>query len=180
MQRRWILGTLATPWWWSVDVHAVEQPYHRSVLVDQDDVRTSLAMAAGGQTLVVVVMKGHWCRVCIAQLERLCELEQQLTALDARLVGLNADAPALNRRMRDENAIDCPVLSDESHEVLSALGLWLPRSQHPLPALLVFDRCGDEAARWVGRSPADRPERALIRIVRKLAEEKRVCERPSA
>lgn len=168
------------PWWWSGEVHGAEPPYQRSVLVDQDDVRTSLAAAAAGHTLVVVVMKGNWCRVCIAQLERLCQLNQQLKASDARLVGLNADAPALNRRMRKDNGIDCAVLSDESHEVLAALGLWLPRAQHPLPALLVFDRCGDEVARWAGRSPADRPEPALLRIVRKLADEQRVCDRPSA
>ena len=49
-----------------------------------------------------------------------------------------------------------------------------------MPAIVVFDRCGDEAARWVGRGPEDRPENELFRELRKLLDERRVCEQPSA
>lgn len=141
---------------------------------------TSLAEAAGGDALVVVIMKGHWCRVCSDQLARLVEKRQDLEAVGARLVGLSADAPSVNKRMLDERGIECRVLSDEKHQVLDELGLWLPKDGHPLPAILVFDRCGEEAARWAGRQPGDRPESALFRVLRRLAEDRRACNRPSA
>jgi peroxiredoxin len=128
---------------------------------------------------VVVVMKGEWCPVCRAQLQRLSQLEPRLAELDAKLIALNADSPEANRRMRDALGIGCTVLSDAKQRVLSWLGLWQPRLQQPLPALLVFDRCGAEAARWVGRGPGDRPEAALLEVLRKLSEEKRACARPS-
>ncbi len=149
------------------------------MLRDQDDTETSLAEAAAGHALVIVVMKGHWCRVCSDQLARLIQKQAELAALGARVVGLSADAPAANKRMLDEQGIEGRVLSDEKHEVLDALGLWSPKDGHPLPAILVFDRCGDEAARWVGRRPGDRPESAVFRVLRRLAEDRRACSRPS-
>src|SRR5690606_18299993 len=147
---------------------------------DQDGAETSLAEAAGSGALVVVVMKGHWCRVCIDQLGRLAHRQQELKALGARMVGLNADAPGVNKRMLDAQGIECRVLSDEKHQVLDELGLWLPKEGHPLPAIVVFDRCGEEAARWAGRRPGDRPESAVFRVLRRLAEDRRACSRPSA
>lgn len=125
-------------------------------------------------------MKGHWCRVCSDQLARLIRRQQELTALGARVVGLSADAPAVNKRMLDDQGIEGRVLSDESHQLIDALGLWLPKDGHPLPALVVFDRCGDEVARWAGRQPGDRPENAVFRVLRRLAEDRRACIRPSA
>ena len=165
---------------WCSPALADTTPYQRRVLRDPDGAETSLAAAAAGQALVVVVMKGYWCRVCIAQLGRLCQRKPELVALRTSLVGLNADAPATNKRIMEEYAIECPMLSDEKHEVLAELGLWLPREGHALPGIVVFDRCGDEAARWVGRDPDDRPEDELFRVLRKLVDERRVCERPSA
>lgn len=150
------------------------------MLHDQDGTETSLAEAAGGDALVVVVMKGHWCRVCVDQLARLVQRQRDLTALGARVVGLNADAPAVNKRMLEEQGIDGRVLSDEKHQLLDELGLWLPSAGHPLPAIVVFNHCGEEAARWVGRQPRDRPENAVFRVLRRLAEERRPCSRPGA
>ncbi len=179
MRRRAVLLALSASAWVGA-AHASKDPYRLRVLKDQRGKETSLAAQAGGKHLVVVVMKGYWCRVCIAQLQRLAELEPRLRALGARFVGLNADAPSENQRMLEREGLECSVLSDEQHEVLSELGLWLPRAQRPLPALVVFDKCGDEAARWVGRHPGDRPERALMRLLQKLAETEHVCERPRA
>jgi peroxiredoxin len=150
------------------------------VLRDQDGVETSLAEAAGGHALVVVVMKGYWCRVCSDQLARLIQRQRDLTALGARVIGLNADAPSVNKRMLDDQGIEGRVLSDEKHQLLDELGLWLPSAGHPMPAIVVFDRCGDEAARWAGRQPRDRPENAVFRALRRLAEDRRACSRPSA
>lgn len=159
---------------------AEEDVYALRVLKDQEGQETSLAAEAAQRTLVVVVMKGHWCRVCIGQLQRLGQLKARLEALGAIYVGLNADAPSDNLALKKKEALECPILSDDQHQVLDKLGLWLPRAQQPLPALVVFDRCGDEAARWVGRRPGERPEGALLRLLQKLAEEKRICSGPNA
>jgi len=161
-------------------VHAADAVYARRVLRDQDGAETSLAEAAGGRALVIVVMKGHWCRVCSDQLARLADKQQELGALGARLVGLSADSPAAHKGMLDARGIRARVLSDAKHELLDALGLWLPSEGHPMPAIVVFDRCGDEAARWVGRQPDDRPEGTVLRLLRRLAEDRRACSRPNA
>ena len=179
MQRRKLLVLLSACCWPAL-ARARADVFTRRVLADQRGEQTSLAAQADGKHLVLVVMKGHWCRVCVAQVQRFGQLASTLKSLSARVVGLNADAPESNRKMAEDEGIDSPVLSDTTHEVLSALGLWLPREQHPLPAIVLFDRCGDEVARWVGRHPGDRPESDVIRVLRKLAEDKRVCERPNA
>ena len=41
----------------------------------------------------------------------------------------------------------------------------LPAQGYPQPALVVFDRCGREAGRFVGRSPGQRPESALMAML---------------
>lgn len=180
VHRRQFLPLIVASWWCPAVVRAAHAAYARRVLRDQDGAETSLAETAGGHALVVVVMKGHWCRVCSDQLGRLVQKQQDLEAVGARVVGLSADAPAVNKRMLDEERIECRVLSDEKHHVLDELGLWLPKAGHPLPALLVFDRCGEEAARWAGRQPGDRHESAVFRVLRRLAEDRRACSRPSA
>jgi len=178
--RRYVLPLLGALWWWPAAVVAAHPVYARRVLHDQDGAETSLAEAAGGQALVVVVMKGHWCRVCSDQLARFAAKQRDLGALGARLVGLSADAPVANKRMLDEQGIHARVLSDQKHELLAELGLWLPREAHPMPAIVVFDRCGDEVGRWAGRQPGDRPDNAVLRLLRRLSEDRRICNRPSA
>ena len=173
---------MASCWWPAAArvAHAAHAAYTRRVLRDQDGAETSLAEAAGGRALVVVVMKGHWCQVCSDQLARLADKQQEFGALGAGLVGLNADSPAANKGMLAARSIHARVLSDAKHELLAALGLWLPSEGYPMPAIVVFDRCGDEVARWVGRQPADRPDSAVLRLLRRLSEDRRACSRPSA
>jgi peroxiredoxin len=180
MERRPVLTALCCLGLTTSSEAAADDAYELRVLKDQDGQETSLAAQAAQRSLVVVVMKGYWCRVCVAQLQRMGELKARLDALGATYVGLNADAPADNLEMKKKEEIDCQILSDEQHQVLDKLGLWLPRAQRPLPAIVVFDRCGDEAARWVGRRPGARPESALLRLLRKLAQEKRICSGPNA
>lgn len=142
--------------------------------------RTSLREQAAGRALVVVVMKGHWCPVCVGQLVRLGEQRGRLNELGAFVVGLNADGPKANRIVAAQKRLVFPVLSDETHAVIERLGLWFPDAGHPMPAMVVFDRCGDEAGRLIGRSPGDRPEPQLFELLEKLRASKRACGRPNA
>src|SRR5690606_15957055 len=101
MHRRTVLALLSMGLWPSL-ASARSDVYTRRVLVTHDGKQTSLAAQANGWHLVVVVMKGHWCRVCVAQLERLAELSATLKSLTARVVGLNADAPESNRQLVED------------------------------------------------------------------------------
>jgi peroxiredoxin len=129
---------------------------------------TSLAEVAAGKTLIVVVMKGHWCPVCRAEVARLGARSARFRELGARLCALNADAPAANRAIAEKFGLAMPILSDADHAVLAALGLWREGDEHPLPAALVFDACGNEVERFLGRDATTRSEAALLDVARRL------------
>ena len=73
-------------------------PYRTNALLDHHGRSTSLAAQARAHRLVVVVMKGTWCHVCIGQLQRLATMRRRLRDLRARVVGLSVESPARNRK----------------------------------------------------------------------------------
>jgi len=152
--------------------------YQRLDLRDMQGDATSLAAQADGNALVVVVMKGHWCAVCRAQVQRFAPHRAKLTELHAKVIGLNADSFRANREVVRQQAMDFPLISDPEHELLDQLGLWLPQAQHPMPAIVVFDACGEERARIVGRAPADRPELRVLELLSEIRTDK--CDKPRA
>jgi peroxiredoxin len=113
-------------------------------------------------------MKGSWCPVCIAQLGRLGALRPRIHKLGARVVGVSTDKVAENRRAAEQARLSDPILTDADRRVVSALGLWRPDAGHPMPAIVVFDRCGTERARIEGRAPGERPEAAVIRLLEEM------------
>jgi peroxiredoxin len=149
--------------------------YRSDALRDHDDRTTSLARAAGGGRLVVVVMKGSWCDVCVGQLRELARRREDLVKLSARVVGLSPDPVAKNKKVAADNRLPWPILTDGGHEVTAALGLWREDWGHPLPAIVVFDRCGIERARIVGRAPNDGAERQILRLLRQLEQRPERC-----
>jgi peroxiredoxin len=151
-------------------------PYARRALFDQGGAEQSLAEVAAKKTLIVVVMKGHYCPVCRAQLARLQELRQPLEQLGTVCCGLNADPVAANRVISEKFGFEMPILSDPMHSVLAALGLWLEGAAHPMPAIIVYDQCGNEARRILGRDGNDRPEATLLRLVKRLHDEPPQCQ----
>lgn len=167
LRRRSFLAWLGLPLLGSPAL-ASPSPHARRGLYDQGGAEQSLAEVASGKTLVVVVMKGHHCAVCRAQLARLEELRERLTQLGAEVCGLNADPVEANRAISVKFGFTMPILSDPQHVVLSALGLWLDNPGHPMPAILVFDACGTEVRRFVGRDGGARPEPELLRVLEKL------------
>jgi len=113
-------------------------------------------------------MKGHWCPVCLGQLARLAALQGRLDGLRTHVVGLDADSPKANAEAAKEMRIPLPILSDGQHEVLEALGLWRPKAGAPMPGLVVFDECGAERWRVVGRGPGERVEGKLLSALGKI------------
>jgi len=137
------------------------------------DIPTDLEAAAARGRLVVVVMKGSWCPVCVGQLQRFAAIEDKLHKLDARVVGLNADRPADNRVL--ENSLGIPILSDPDKTVLRGLGLWRDDWKHPMPAVVVLDRCGEERGRIVGRRPGLNADDAVLKLLAEIAADPGQC-----
>jgi len=151
--------------------------YHAVVLHDHKGQKTSLQAQAAGQRLVAVVMKGTWCRVCVQQLVRLAGRMRQLRKLQTRVVALTTEAPKKNAALAKKQKLGFTIASDPKHIVLSRLGLWRPAWGHPLPAIVVFDKCGRERARLEGRSPNTRVEHALLRYLREIDKKPEKCAR---
>ncbi|MEM6929473.1 MAG: hypothetical protein AAF602_21210 [Myxococcota bacterium] len=104
----------------------------------------ALAHPNKGQTSVVVVMKQARCTVCALQLRNLARAE-----LGAPVAGVTHDPPgeaAMVTRATGVRTYSHP-------QGIRWLGLWREDLGMPQPAVVVFDRCGKETGRIVGRQP---------------------------
>lgn len=154
---------------------AAIDPWRARVLVGPDGKSTSLIEHGRNGRLVLVTMKGHWCGVCLGQLARFSALRSRLEKLKGRVVGLNADSHRANAEAAKHVGIALPMLSDSRHRVLDALGLWLADAEQPMPGIVVFDECGRERGRLVGRNPDQRDESAVIALLEKIAAKPPKC-----
>lgn len=155
-------------------------PYTLKGLRRTTEVSTTLAQEASGRRLVVVVMKGTWCPVCVRQLRRLATMRSQLEEFGVRVVGLNTDSSKKNRALREREKLPFELLSDSERRVTKALGLWIASAGHPMPAIVVFDRCGAERGRLTGRRPGQRPESALLQMLAEMKKHPAKCREPVA
>jgi peroxiredoxin len=146
--------------------------YRDRSLLDPIGETTSLAAAAHGQTLVVVVMKRSSCPVCDGQLRRLGELHEAIERLDARVVAVAHDRAT---PIDPSTAAAWPVLADPDHRVIESLGLWRGSASEAMPAILIYDRCGAERVRQTGRWGGARPEAEILAYLRGLAQNPATC-----
>lgn len=117
---------------------------------------TGWARPGAEGTQVVVVLKQAACPVCAGQLRRLSE-----AGLGVSVVGITHDPP--NDAARVAAATGVPAYSHP--EGMVSLGLWAPGQATATPAVVVYDRCGTEVGRIVGRAPgrdATEAVRALV------------------
>jgi peroxiredoxin len=147
---------------------AAIDPWRARLLVGPDGKTTSLIEHARNGRLILVTMKGHWCGICLGQLARFSALRARLEKLQARVVGLNADSHRANAEAAKHVGLALPMLSDSRHRVLEALGLWVADAEQPMPGIVVFDECGRERGRLVGRNPGQRHETAVIALLEKI------------
>jgi peroxiredoxin len=146
----------------------------------KEPAKTSLSAVASGRPLVVVVLKGTWCEVCLGQMSRLAAKRKELEKLGVRVVGLTAESLEKARAARKRSGLPFAILSDPTTRVTQALGLWRETLGHPMPGIVVFDNCGQERGRLRGRAPGHRPERALFELLHELHERPAGCETPNA
>lgn len=102
------------------------------------------ALPHSGQTSVVVVMKEARCMVCQTQLRRLGSAK-----LGAPVVGITHDPP--HAAVAVTNATGVRTYSHPRG--IQAMGLWEPRLGIAQPGVVVYDKCGTETGRIVGRQP---------------------------
>ena len=97
-----------------------------------------------GETQVVVVMKAASCSVCAGQLRQLAAAE-----LGVPLVGITHEPEPMAARVTQVTGV-----ATYSHAAgIRSMGLWLAERGIAQPAVVVYDRCGAEAGRIVGRAP---------------------------
>lgn len=179
MKRRTLLLTGALLWPTSSAL-AGDAAYELEALADTRGRSTSLRRQARGQRLVVVTIKGTWCKVCIEQLTRLQKIRHALAERGARVVALSSERPKQHASAAKRYDLRMPLLSDPKRRVLRKLGLWLERPAHPMPAMVVFDRCGRERGRQLGRRPGARREKQLLAFLDELVKAPANCHEPSA
>lgn len=131
---------------------------------------SALAHPGGGQTSVVVVMKQADCAVCTTQLRTL-----DRAALGVSLMGITHSPKAAAERAG--KAAGVPVYSHA--EGIVAMGLWMPEQGIAQPAVVVYDRCGTETGRIVGRAPGV-DVTAQVRTLVDTAEAVRGCGEPAS
>ncbi len=105
---------------------------------------TADARPPSGQTQVVVVMKSASCAVCARQMRQLKQAE-----LGVSLMGITHDPS--EAAVRVSNATGVPTYSHAAG--IRAMGLYRADLGMATPAVVVYDRCGDEVGRLVGRGP---------------------------
>jgi peroxiredoxin len=136
----------------------------------------ALREVAGSQQLLVFVIKSTSCAVCRRQLQQLQRYHQRFAQTDTRIVVLGSQNIANLVRLKRAAKLRFRLASDPSRRVLRKLGLWREAWEHPLPAMLLFDRCGRERGRVAGRRPGMEPEQAFLRLSKKVRAEATPCQ----
>ena len=144
-------------------------------LVTSAGALVKLENIASGQVVVMVVMKGTWCPVCVRELRDLSAMKDLFKRLDARLVGLNAQSSSMNGKARAQLGLAPELYSDPEARFLQGQNLWIPSMGHPMPGLLILNRCGRVHSIWTGRAPGFSARARVLSILQRLKEKPSVC-----
>jgi peroxiredoxin len=102
----------------------VGQPFPDAALLDVHGESTSLAAAAAGSPIVVVLYRGAWCPYCnVALRVYQQELVEPLAARDIRLVAISPQHPDGSLTMQEKHALTFTVLSDPGNRIAEDLGV---------------------------------------------------------
>ncbi len=120
--------------------------------------------AAHGQPVAVVVVKGTWCSVCMAELQRL-----SVDDLDpaGQIVGVTTEPDSAARAARARLGLTMPLLSDPAAEWVSREGFTHPAGT--LPGVQFYDSCGRPAGQIRGRRPTHSQAPVILQRLRELS-----------
>ena len=107
-------------------------------LVRWDGVPVTLSDAARGRATAVLVIKGHWCPACRAQLvSSNSDLERIRTV--GEVIGVSTEPWTTHREVRRALRLDYDLLSDPRAELLTPLGFFPAGAPHPTPGIIFLD-----------------------------------------
>ena len=148
---------------------------HAPGFLAPDGTKVALADYAAGRPLAVVVIKGHWCPACTAQLRTLSKRLDEVRATGGDVIGLSTEDAGTNKMIMLKHGLRMPVLGEPSAALLERLGFWWPQMGHPTPGLVFLDRCGDVVKRVFGRRPGWSQDDIVLDVLRQLAEQPTAC-----
>ena len=101
------------------------------------------------------------------QLVRLRDKHAEITAAGGALLAISVDTPDKTQGMLDmlkqkEMALPFPVVCDPTKATVKAHGVYDHAHDIALPAILILDKAGKVAWKYVGESVFDRPEEAEL------------------
>lgn len=91
------------------------------VMPDHEGRLVSLDELIGGQPLIVVFHRGHWCPYCRMTIATLAEVQPRLAP--ARIVAISAEMQRFTRRIRAEAGAQFRFLSDMDADYAASIGL---------------------------------------------------------
>lgn len=121
----------------------------------------------GRERVVLAFFPLAFSPVCTDELRTFAERWDELSELDARVLGVSVDSPFVNARFREEENIPFPLLSDFNREVSSEWGV-LHEDLAGLEgvakrSIFVVGGDGRVAYRWVTDDPGVEPDYDEVR-----------------
>ena len=139
-------------------------------VVDSAGATVDLRSAGRALPSVIVIMKGSWCPVCVAQLKSLESRLEAIESLEAKVMALNADSPKDNAALKQRVHLKIPIFADLKGHIIRGLGLWPMGHSTPLPGLVFMDACGEVVEVRSGRAPGRFADRYILRRLREIGQ----------
>jgi peroxiredoxin len=138
--------------------------------VDQNGQRHTFADLTGEKGLVLVLSRSFdWCPYCIAQLERLVDVQDEFSALGFNVAAMTYDPVATLLEAQEEYGTTFPLLYDEGNTHVKAMGIlntqYSPGERAygiPYPGIFLLDAQGVIRAKLAEQDYKLRPEFSLV------------------
>ena len=138
--------------------------------VDQNGQRHTFADLTGEKGLVLVLSRSfYWCPYCIAQLERLVDVQDEFSALGFNVAAMTYDPVATLLEAQEEYGATFPLLYDEGNTHVKAMGIlntqYSPGERAygiPYPGIFLLDAQGVIRAKLAEQDYKLRPEFSLV------------------
>lgn len=103
--------------------------------------------------VAIVVMKGTWCPVCRAEVDRLEARAHEIWGAESVVAVLTDHTPERNLAFVHKTRTPFPVLADPDHDQLAEWGLYRSGMNHPVPGVVFLDENGEVVKIHRGRYP---------------------------
>jgi len=106
-----------------------------------------------GQKVILIMFVGAFTSKCTKEICDFRDSISQMINLKAQIVGIDIDAPFMNKALAEKHRLHFPILSDYNHEVIKTYGLEVSKSDSSKGkyqrSILVLDENGIVRYVWV-------------------------------